>query len=181
MYALNVPHIGRVMQDPCAGHTMAHGHRNVPDPNCPEPQDSQQICLMQVTHRDKKIFSPHCFEKSLEGHLEALQKHTNCCSRVGRFFGGEKSGMYWLLLKLPELTLNLCLHTDKGRTLKVGGRKSAVAKELKQPQMDTLSSSLVFLSHNLFFLWSISVFDPYLLLKQSNNPSRPNMATMCSF
>ena len=40
VYALNVPHIARrVMQeDLCAGHTMAHGHRNVPDPNCPEPQ-----------------------------------------------------------------------------------------------------------------------------------------------
>ena len=65
VYALNVPHIARrVMQeDLCAGHTMAHGHRNVPDPNCPEPQASQQICLMQVTHRDKNIFSPHCFEK----------------------------------------------------------------------------------------------------------------------
>ena len=62
------------------------------------------------------------------------------------------------MMKLPELTLNLGLHTDKGRTLKVGGSKSAVAIELKQPQMDTLSSSVIFLSHNLFFLWSISVF-----------------------
>ena len=63
------------------------------------------------------------------------------------------------MIKLPELTLNLGLHTDKGRTLKVGREQiSGCNAELKQPQMDTLSSSVIFLSHNLFFLWSISVF-----------------------
>ena len=70
------------------------------------------------------------------------------------------------MMKLPELTLKLGLHTDKGRTLKVGGSKSAVAMELKQPQMDTLSSSAIFLSHNPFFLLSFSCLlhlPPYLL------------------
>ena len=59
---------------------------------------------------------------------------------------------------MSELTLKLGLHTDKGRTLKVGRSKSAVAMELKQPQMDTLSSSVIFLSHNLFFLLSLRIF-----------------------
>ena len=90
VYALNVPHIGRVMQDPCAEHTMAHGHRNVPDPNCPEPQASQQICLMQVTHRDKNIFSPHCFEKVARGSSRAAAK-----IQQGLLFLGRKIWHAW--------------------------------------------------------------------------------------
>ena len=49
-------------------------------------------------------------------------------------------------------------YSDKEGTLKVGGRESAVAIELKQPQMDTLSSPMLFLSHNLLFLQTISEF-----------------------
>ena len=141
---------------PChAGGPVCRAYNGTRPQKCSWPQlswapGSQQICLTQVTHAGKKIFLPHCFENPGWGSSRGNGKHRKCCGWVGWFFE-EDNHRYmhrgWIKT-----------YSDKEGTLKVGGRESAVAIELKQPQMDTLSSPMLFLSHNLLFLRTISVF-----------------------
>ena len=83
-----------------------------------------------------------------EGHLEEMENTESAAVELVDFLRRI------IRDTCTEVGLRLTpgFHSDKEGTLKVGGRESAVAIELKQPQMDTLSSPMLFLSHNLLFL-----------------------------
>ena len=71
---------------------------------------------------------------------------------------------------------------QRARDLESGGEQiSGCNLELKQPQMDTLSFPLIFLSHNILFLSTISVFynslwsSDYIFLDVGSSSNAHNM------